>query len=239
MAQPSNWSWRLSDILRPLYIPWLLPATALLVVMAFLLAYYPRQERSKAPVAVESGTVILCMDRYGTKKDLQITDLQLVMGIYQICYNVVSTSLLAQEQAIRNENFVFQRSENIVLMYMVVVITVSGVILAGLQLLASYKLAVSGKGSFPDGEELNINWNSMALKSSVVGVVILGISFAFFLVFVLYVYTLKDDRIGGSPSSSQSVQISSPRQLQQTTPPEQANIGKAVPRQPSPSVAPD
>jgi hypothetical protein len=243
MAQLSNKLFNFS-VFQLRHIAWLLLTTALLVVSVTRWAYYPREEVSKTPVeetsetpaTVDSGTVLSCMDRYGTKKELQIADLQLVRGVYQICYDVISTELLSKEQIIRNDNFLFQRSENIVLMYMVVAITVSGVILAGLQLLASYKLALLGKGSLPDGGTVDVTAHSIALKSSVVGVVILGISFAFFLVFVLYVYTLKDAGTqGSSQQTSQTDETSPPRAR---TPLEQANIGKAVPRQTSPTAAP-
>ena len=46
---------------------------------------------------------------------------------------------------IKRDNFVFQRNETVVLLYMVVLITFIGVLLAGLQLLASYKLATLGR----------------------------------------------------------------------------------------------
>jgi hypothetical protein len=91
---------------------------------------------------------------------------------------------------IRRDNYVFQRHENIILLIMVVSITLSGVFLAGLQLLAAYKLALLGKAEFASASELREN---SSFKSSVVGLVILTISFAFFLVFVVDVYTLKDD----------------------------------------------
>ncbi len=80
---------------------------------------------------------------------------------------------------------------------MVVVITFSGVVLAGLQLLGSYRLAKLGRAAFGDGGEATITASSVAVKSSVVGVVILAISFAFFLVFVLDVYTIREI---GAPS---------------------------------------
>jgi hypothetical protein len=238
MAALSNWPRRLGNVFQLSHSPWLFLMAALVLILAYWPPNYIRQEPSNAP-AVDSGIVTLCMDRYGTKKELQVTDLQLVTGVYELCYNVISTGLVAQEQTIRNDNFIFQRFENRVLMYMVVLITVSGVILAALQLYASYKLAIAGKGALSDGGELNVNWNSMALKSSVVGVVILGISFAFFLVFVLYVYTLRDDRTVGPQSSSQAAQTSTTNQLQQGNLPEYPNIGKAVPRQPSPTATPN
>jgi len=177
-----------------------------------------------------------CMSSYGIKQNIQLADAQLAQIIYQMCYNILATDGIAKEQSIRNDNYIFQRTENTVLMYMVVTITVSGVILAGLQLLGSYKLALAGKpqlteggqpaegGQFAVGGQLNLSMHNIALKSSVVGVIILGISFAFFLVFVLYVYTLKDASNGREAAASAA--ISSPLP---------ANTGVGVPRQLKPA----
>ncbi|WP_210253750.1 hypothetical protein [Bradyrhizobium sp. S69] len=100
--------------------------------------------------------------------------------------------MLVDEENIRKDNFVFQRRENIILLFMVVVITLSGVALAGLQLLASYKLAVLGRGELSGGGEISYSKDAVSFKSSVVGLVILFVSFAFFMVFVLDVYTLRE-----------------------------------------------
>jgi hypothetical protein len=115
------------------------------------------------------------------------------------------------------------------------------VVLASLQLLASYNLAATGKGVFEqEASEVNISSQSMAVKSSVVGVIILAFSFAFFLVFVLYVYTftpVSDHAAAAAYSAAQP-----------TAPPSRAsdketgrnagqvpNVGKALPS-PSPST---
>jgi len=114
-------------------------------------------------------------------------------------------------------------------MLMVVSITISGVILAGLQLFASYKLASVGKGVFEATGEANITSHSMAVKSSVVGVVILAISFAFFLVFVLYVYTFTPASNSGAAAPSSPPQAALQSRGSNTEPEHPANIGKALP----------
>jgi len=88
-----------------------------------------------------------------------------------------------------------------VLMYMVVLITFAGVFLAGVQLLASYKLASLGKGELAGGGEIQYSATGASFKSSVVGLVILALSFAFFLVFVFYVYTFdSEQKVTGAQS---------------------------------------
>lgn len=80
------------------------------------------------------------------------------------------------------------RAERIVL-WMVVIITLSGVLIAGLQVLASYKLAVASKGQF-ESSELSIARDKLSIKSSIAGLFILIISFAFFYVFVFEIYKI-------------------------------------------------
>jgi hypothetical protein len=78
------------------------------------------------------------------------------------------------------------------MLWMVVGITISGVILAGLQLFAGYRLALVGvKGLEPSGD-LTIEPKKIAINSTVTGVLILSISLAFFYVFVKYVYLIKE-----------------------------------------------
>ena len=148
---------------------------------------------------------------------------------------MISRKLLYEEQVIRNENFVFQRYENTIIMLMVVSITISGVILAGLQLFASYKLASVGKATFADAGEVTIDSHSLAVKSSVVGVIILAISFAFFLVFVLYVYTFTPASNNGAAAPSSPPPTASPSRSSNTDTDRPANVGKALPALSSPA----
>jgi hypothetical protein len=88
-----------------------------------------------------------------------------------------------------------------VLLWMVVIITISGVLLAGLQLMASYKLAISGRQQFGDSSDLLLQHDKITLKSSVTGLFILVISFAFFIIFVFEVYTIKENKSDSTATS--------------------------------------
>jgi hypothetical protein len=102
-----------------------------------------------------------CMDRYAVGPlDDKTAQIRMLWWVYSLCDAMTSRKLLYEEQVIRNENFVFQRYENTVIMLMVVSITISGVILAGLQLLASYKLASTGTAPFADAGEVTIDTHS-------------------------------------------------------------------------------
>jgi hypothetical protein len=60
------------------------------------------------------------------------------------------------------------------------------------QLLAAYRLAGTGHGTFADQQEIVLEQNKISLKSSVTGLMILVVSFAFFMVYVAWVYTSKE-----------------------------------------------
>src|ERR1043166_2228228 len=108
------------------------------------------------------------------------------------CYSSIQAQGLINDFGYRKIMFLQQYRANGVLMWMVVIVTLSGVLLAGLQLWASYKLAAANKTSLHhDQGELSLQRDRLVLKSSITGLFILLISFCFFLVFVFYVYRLE------------------------------------------------
>jgi hypothetical protein len=64
--------------------------------------------------------------------------------------------------------------------------------LAGLPLAASYRLAVAGQQSeLGSQHELSVEQGKIVIRSSIAGLFILLISFAFFYIFVIEVYKIK------------------------------------------------
>ena len=166
-----------------------------------------------------------CVERYAPKLKALDGGGPDMTGSFTLCYDITAAALLADEQYNRNENLAFQMSENVVLMWMVVAITVSGVTLAGLQLYASFKLASVGKGTLAEGGTLKLENGKVVVQSSIVGVIILAISFAFFMVFVRDVYSITEVPGSGVP------------QVQATRP----NMGRAngtVPEKARPGAPP-
>jgi hypothetical protein len=105
------------------------------------------------------------------------------------CHSIIQSQQVLADLAIRKLNFFQQYRANGVLMWMVVLVTLSGVLLAGVQLRASYQLAAANKTSLPESNgELILKRDQLVLKSSITGLFILVVSFCFFLVFVMYVY---------------------------------------------------
>lgn len=109
------------------------------------------------------------------------------------CYAEIQWQGDLNDYAIRKSFFLQQYRANSVLLWMVVLITFSGVILSGVQLAAAFKLASqSPRRELSDASEFIISRNQVTIKSSIVGLLILAISFGFFLVFVIYVYRMEN-----------------------------------------------
>jgi hypothetical protein len=105
------------------------------------------------------------------------------------CYSLIQAQGTLNDFAIRKLNFFQQYRANGVLMWMVVAVTFAGVLLAGVQLWASYKLAAASGALLPSSSsELTLETNRIIVRSSITGLLILLVSFCFFLVFVFYVY---------------------------------------------------
>jgi hypothetical protein len=130
--------------------------------------------------------------RVETLKTLGITNAN-VGTLYQVsgfCYSFIRSVSMLGEFNIRRLFLVSQQFETLVIMWMVVAITISGVILAGVQLAASYRLATIGKGDFDHKTEISVTEGRMSMTSSITGLLILTVSLAFFFVFVKFVYKL-------------------------------------------------
>jgi hypothetical protein len=145
-----------------------------------------------APPRFEAASkqILECVDKYIDAFKPSRVDIETVKGHGAICADLITKQHAADLAAASNAVFVNQRFSTNVLLWMVVAITLSGVGLAALQLLGSYRLAQSGHGSFAEGSEANLSSGAVAVKSSVVGVIILALSLAFFIVFVRYVYPI-------------------------------------------------
>jgi hypothetical protein len=136
--------------------------------------------------------------------------------VSNICYMQVRGEALLADFNIRRSNLINQQVEGRIVLWMVVAITISGVALAGLQLLAAYRLAGAGHGEFAASQEITLEQNRISLKSSVTGLMILVISFAFFMVYIVWVYTAKELK-QESPEANQVAHGSVPPSSQSGT----------------------
>jgi hypothetical protein len=150
----------------------------------------------------EGRPLAKCIESHRDGAKIQNISIDEFYRINGFCYDSMVSQLLVDEELVRIDTFVFQKYQTRVLLFMVVAITLSGVGLAGLQLLASYKLAILGRGELTGGGELTYSRDSVSFKSSVVGLMILAISFAFFMVYVIWVYTITE---GGTSTSKPGI----------------------------------
>lgn len=113
-----------------------------------------------------------------------------------LCSGIIFAQHSMNDFNLRRLKMFQQQYDGIVLLWMVVAITLSGVLLAGFQLFVSFRLAsVAGSGLAEAATEITVEQNRLIFKSSVTGLAILLISFAFFLVFVLQIYTLRETSV--------------------------------------------
>lgn len=174
------------------YLSLVLLAALGIGAFALALRIIDGSDNATLPRSAPTNDINKCIRAYAARVSETPANWASLSSAYGFCYHLEAAELVMTEQSIRNGNFVFQRYQNYVVLWMVVVVTVSGVLLAGLQLLASYRLAATGRGSLSDGGTVNLRPDNVVVNSSVIGVVILTISFAFFLVYVVYVYTIHE-----------------------------------------------
>lgn len=119
------------------------------------------------------------------------------------CYDKIRYQGLLNDFQIRRTKFAIQYSSEIVILWMVVLLTFSGVVLSGLQLFATYKLAKSGQASGMDSNhELTVEQGKLVFRSSVSGLFILVCSFAFFYTYIFNVFTIKELPTTAAPGAN-------------------------------------
>lgn len=111
------------------------------------------------------------------------------------CYSKIYKQSMLEEFQLRRIVFQTQYVSDVALLWMVIFITTSGVILSGIQLYTSYQISLSGRisgGGQVGDQSLEIERGKLSLKSSVTGLFILVFSLAFFYLYIIFVYTIKD-----------------------------------------------
>ena len=125
-----------------------------------------------------------------------ISPAKMTPGLYErlwrLCGNQIYNGLYLDDFVIRRDKLVQQGLDERVNLWLVVTITISGVFLSGVQLFMSYKLANLGKADFGRDSQLTIESGKVSLQSSIIGIFILVLSLAFFMIYVVYIYTQHD-----------------------------------------------
>ncbi len=151
-------------------------------------SYVPHPEL----VSDEEARLDACRRTMREQLKLNEIDLKTLAGIHGLCYVEINEADQLRNFTQETSALYNQQNQLPVILWMVVAITLSGVGLAGLQLYGAFILSSSGKGEFANlGGSLEMAKNRLSMNSSVTGLFILVISFAFFYVFVKDVYLIQ------------------------------------------------
>jgi hypothetical protein len=120
------------------------------------------------------------------------TNLELVRQLQDMCSKQWHEELMLDDFTLRRIKFLEQSRDGHVLLWVVVAITLSGVILASIQLAAAYQIALKTNLSPSTDGEIAMEGGKVSLKSSIIGLFILLISLGFFSIFVSNVYTITE-----------------------------------------------
>jgi hypothetical protein len=187
VALPAKFT--ISDNLSGLLVATTLGLSVLLVC-AYLFVYKNAGPEPKADSPKE--TVHDCIVDTQSLSKVQIKNLDDYIGLYNLCNDQMFRNYEYNDFAVRREKFVRQELDERVNLWLVVIITLSGVILSGVQLLMSYKIALSGKEYWNSDATFAIKQGEISFKSSVTGLAILAMSLAFFVVYVGWIYPNKE-----------------------------------------------
>jgi len=124
--------------------------------------------------------------------------------ILSYCYSQSFYQSAIDMETVRKNIYERQIFQNEVMLWMVVAITLSGVLLAGIQLAISYKLSLTGRDDQSSISEFTIEKDKLAVKSSITGLLILAFSFSFFFIYVFFVFKIEDQSNIQSSSVSEN-----------------------------------
>jgi hypothetical protein len=117
-------------------------------------------------------------------------DAAAINAIIDACRNEIQNQGSVNDFELRRLAFLSRYYADRITLWMVVIITFSGVVLAALQLMASYQLALIHGTQMASDSDMTVEQGKLVFRSSITGLFVLIISFAFFLTYVLYIYTM-------------------------------------------------
>ena len=174
----------------------------MLAIASLLLVLLDRPDPAPANIASEIQTCRASTLRFVTFKSPNIRDADEVSNH---CIGEVKNIHALTDFDIRRQAFSEQYKESKFILWLVVCLTISGVVLAAFQLMAGLEL---GERNI-SGADLTIGAGELSIKSTVTGLIILALSLAFFMIFVIYVYPVRQlstasDTAVRPPQSSQN-----------------------------------
>jgi hypothetical protein len=217
-----------------------------ILIQTVLIPFFSKGEISPGPdSSIITSVQHRCINSTITRLNLETVDINVYTGIWNLCGAEGFNALSLEDFRIRHEKFVRQELDERVTLALVVGITISGVVMAAVQLYMSYRLAQAAHSTeLSKDTSFTIETGKIAFKSSVIGLAILSLSLAFFFIYVKWIYTSNEEPVAtptfqGSQQPSpgamnqksgrqlpldaalvpkQGPQAQQPSQIQQTTP---------------------
>lgn len=135
----------------------------------------------------------------GTKQ----IDMALEDQIANHCIGLISNSYSIADYDVRRNAFSEQANEQHYVLWLVIVITCSGIFLTALQLWSALNLSVASGMQVEAGGSAEISNGKLSIQSSVAGLIILTLSFAFFLTYMTVVYPIREtDAVSKRPPTA-------------------------------------
>ena len=167
----------------------------LLATNAITFSRYYALKDDRGPELKEES-VSDCIPTLARFSTIDPADRESFVEIWNICNHQIFDHLAFNDYALRRSKFLRQEFDERVNLWLVVAITISGVVLAYLQILLSHRAAMKGREIGKDDIEFAVKQNEMSFKSSVAGVAILALSLVFFFIYVKFIYL--DQDVGGA-----------------------------------------
>lgn len=218
-ARGNLWIWPMNTVVTALKSSKFLLALIALALFSLLVAQafeYKLKINSAESISFdESGKMSTCRENAVKVLKLEKIDVTNLHQISDLCYTEIRREYLLGNYNIHRYNVIKQQFQTIIVMWMVVAITLSGVFLSGMQLLGAYRIASTGQGQLAESSDLSIERGKISLKSSVTGLMILSVSLAFFIVYVKWVYSLTPDSYTSEATSPSVISsLPGPQRLQ-------------------------
>lgn len=173
-------------------LKWLLPVVAIVTMLG---AVYKIDAEFRSIIHYVDAKSARIGDCISTARDMNGFAASSPVMLASYCDAVLRAEATMNDFTIRRVKFIQQYYSGILLLWVVVLITVAGVGISGLQMYLSYRIAADTH-TIPDAShELIVEKDKLSVKSSFAGLMILAISFGFFSVFVGYIYPIREIRV--------------------------------------------
>jgi hypothetical protein len=169
---------------------WSLVAVIIALTCGLLYSVFRPVEQYSKSVTWDYPEYSSCEKEVLSELHLEKANFLVLQNTAELCFAKLQDQSYITIFDVNRGKYLEQNFEDRVLLWMVVAITLSGVILAGLQLGASFKLASEGKAEFAKDSDFTLQKDRLSAKSSVTGLLILLISLGFFIIYVKYVYKI-------------------------------------------------